>query len=260
MFLLQRSRLIGIGLLSMLLSSYMAGQSAVPITAGEATVTDLKGTINVQLPGQAPTHASKGQIVPSGSVIDTNSGRILLHLDDGSQILVREHSRLQIVKPSLLDPTYLNLLLGRIRARISKRTGGAPSFQMGTPSAVISVRGTQFLVEVDRRQTTEVDVLDGTVQVTGTQAGSRAVMLEPGFSTRVGFGTDPESPIPSEDIRPEIEQDEQETDELMSQNKHRSRSEEGETSPSGVPERTDHQEQSGGHETQNPDQSEDPHR
>ena len=43
--------------------------------------------------------------------------------------------------------------------------GGSPAFQIGTPSAVISVRGTKFNVEVDRRGFTEVDVDEGVVEL-----------------------------------------------------------------------------------------------
>ena len=111
-------------------------------------------------------------------------------------------------QPSLTDPSYLQLLLGRIRALINKRTGGAVPFELGTPSAVIAVRGTQFDVEVNSRNVTEVDVVDGLVEVYGRNAGGGSVLLEPGFSTRVGMGADPEQPERTNEIRPEVERPE----------------------------------------------------
>src|ERR1700724_958280 len=55
---------------------------------------------------------------------------------DGSQVLVSPHTQVVLKQPSLFDPSYLRLLLGRIRAQISKRTGGSPSFQIGWQSGL----------------------------------------------------------------------------------------------------------------------------
>jgi hypothetical protein len=113
-----------------------------------------------------------------------------------------------VEQPSLTDPSYFQLLLGRIRALISKRTGGAVPFELGTPSAVIAVRGTQFEVEVNSRNVTEVDVVEGLVEVYGRNAAGGSVLLEPGFSTRVGLDSGPEQPAPTNEIRPEVERPE----------------------------------------------------
>jgi hypothetical protein len=115
---------------------------------------------------------------------------------------------LQVQQPSLNDPSYFQLLLGRIRALINKRTGGAVPFELGTPSAVIAVRGTQFDVEVNSRNVTEVDVIDGLVEVSGRDPAAGSVLLEPGFSTRVGLDSGPEQPEPTNEIRPEVERPE----------------------------------------------------
>jgi hypothetical protein len=100
------------------------------------------------------------------------------------------------------------LLLGRIRALINKRTGGAVPFELGTPSAVIAVRGTQFDVEVNPRKVTEVDVVDGLVEVYARNAVGGSVLVEPGFSTRVGPDSGPEQPEPTNEMRPEVERPE----------------------------------------------------
>jgi hypothetical protein len=173
-----------------------------------ASVTDWKGDVRLSLPGQSPSNPLRGEQLPAGTILDTGSGRLLLRLGDGSELLVRPHSRLQLQQPSLTDPSFLQLLLGRIRALVNKRTGGTVPFELGTPSAVIAVRGTQFDVEVDRRNVTEVDVIDGLVEVSGRSPGAGSVLLEPGFSTRVGLGLDPEQPEPTNEIRPEVERPE----------------------------------------------------
>ena len=69
----------------------------------------------------------------------------------------------------------------------SKAYGGSPAFQIGTPSAVISVRGTKFDVEVDRRGFTEVDVDEGVVELEAVTGRGQSVLITAGFSSRVGM-------------------------------------------------------------------------
>ncbi len=184
--------------------------SSTPTTAAiaGATIAEWKGNIRLNLPGQLPSNPMRGEQLPPGTILDTGSGRLLLRLSDGGEVIVRAHTRLQVQQPSLTDPSYFQLLLGRIRALINKRTGGAVPFELGTPSAVIAVRGTQFEVEVNSRNVTEVDVVDGLVEVYGRNAAGGSVLLEPGFSTRVGLDSGPEQPEPTNEMRPEVERPE----------------------------------------------------
>src|SRR5712664_70971 len=184
------------------------GSSPASAAIAGATIAEWKGNIRLSLPGQLPSNPSRGEQLPPGTILDTGSGRLLLRLSDGSEVIVRAHTRLQVQQPSLTDPSYFQLLLGRIRALINKRTGGAVPFELGTPSAVIAVRGTQFDVEVNPRNVTEVDVVDGLVEVYGRNAAGGSVLLEPGFSTRVGMDSGPEQPEPTNEMRPEVERPE----------------------------------------------------
>jgi len=181
-----------------------AGPAPASAAIAGASVTDWKGNVRLSLPGQSSSNPLRGEQLPAGTILDTGSGRLLLRLNDGSEVLVRPHSRLQLQQPSLTDPSYLQLLIGRIRALINKRTGGTVPFELGTPSAVIAVRGTQFDVEVNRRNVTEVDVIDGLVEVSGRGPGAASVLLEPGFSTRVALDSGPEQPEPTNEMRPEV--------------------------------------------------------
>jgi hypothetical protein len=183
---------------------------STPVTAAiaGATIAEWNGNIRLSLPGQSASNPLRGEQLPPGTILDTGSGRLLLRLSDGSEVIVRAHTRLQVQQPSLTDPSYFQLLLGRIRALINKRTGGAVPFELGTPSAVIAVRGTQFDVEVNPRNVTEVDVVDGLVEVYRRNSTGGSVLLEPGFSTRVGIDSGPEQPEPTNEMRPEVERPE----------------------------------------------------
>ena len=172
--------------------------NTVPVSApfAGATISDWKGKIHLNLPGQPQSAPVIGETLPPGTVLETGGGKLLLQLTDGSQVLIRAHTRLTVQQPSPSDPGYFQLLLGRIRAMITKHTGGAPPFELGTPSAVIAVRGTQFEVEVNRQQETEVDVSQGVVEVTGRYSHT-SVLVHAGSSTRVGMDSGPEDPRPT---------------------------------------------------------------
>ena len=171
-----------------------------------ATVSDFKGIISIQLPGHGLATPSRGLVLPAETLISTeDGGRMLLRLSDGSDLLVRSNTRLVLKAPEPGTWRYLQLMIGHVRAEIQKRLGGAPGFQIGTPSAVISVRGTSFDVEVNRTGITEVDVHEGVVQLDSAKGMGESVLIRAGYSSRVGFEAGPESPRPTRDMRPDLD-------------------------------------------------------
>jgi FecR protein len=170
-----------------------------------ATISDFKGKVSIQLPAQAFAAPVRGEVLPPDTTVNTDEGRLLLKLSDGSDVLVRPHTKLLLKQPEASGWKYFQLMLGRIRTQIQKRTGGSPAFQIGTPSAVISVRGTKFDVEVDRRGFTEVDVDEGVVELEAVTGRGESVLITAGFSSRVGMETGPEVPRPTQDMRPQLD-------------------------------------------------------
>lgn len=191
------------------------GQSVAPSSAqvphGGAVVLDFSGKIRVRGAGGTSLVLSRSGILPQGAIIETDpNAKVLLRLEDGSEILLREGSHLELNQESLpTGNTLFELILGKLRAVVTKRYSGTPSFQLGTPSAIVAVRGTKFEVEVNNHKVTEVDVEQGLVQVTGRAASEPSVLLEPGFSTRVGLDRIPEAPIPTSRIRPDPRQEQE---------------------------------------------------
>jgi len=171
-----------------------------------ATISDVRGRVSIQLPGQASfSEPARGTLLPPETTISTDDGRLLLRLSDGSEILVRSHTRLVLKQPETNAWRYLQLMIGRIHSQIQKHLGGTPPLQIGTPSAVISVRGTAFDVEVDRRGITEVDVQEGTVELDSNSGRGEPVLITAGFSSRVGHESGPEAPRPTHDLRPDLD-------------------------------------------------------
>jgi uncharacterized membrane protein YgcG len=179
--------------------------AAVNAPYAGATISDFKGKVSIQLPTQALGAPVRGEILPPETTVSTDEGRLLLKLADGSDILVRPHTKLVLKQPETNGWKYFQMLIGRVRTSIQKHLGGTPGFQIGTPSAVISVRGTRFDVEVDRRGFTQVDVEEGVVQLEATSGRGEAVLITAGFSSRVGMETGPEVPRPTRDLRPQLD-------------------------------------------------------
>jgi hypothetical protein len=177
-------------------------QSVSNVPLGGGFVSEWTGQISLQLPGKPSSKPKRGERLPVGTLIETHAGIMVLTLKDDSQILIRPHTRLVLKQPARGDWEYLKVIVGWIRAYITIRTGGAPPFELGTPSAVVAVRGTRFNVIVNKAGTTEVDVFKGLVEVAGIGIPGKSVLVRPGFSTRVAVGKPPITPVPTYDIRP----------------------------------------------------------
>ncbi len=166
--------------------------TALPV--GAATVAEVKGKIALYAPQGGELAAQRGLVLVPESRIETEKGSVLLTLQDGSQVLVKAHSRVVLKDPNQDKGYYLELLIGKIVNKVQKRLGSNPSFRMGTPTAVITVRGTRFEVEVSKKLRTYVVVYEGLVEVGGLIGGAPPVLLRPGFSTNVERDRGPDQP------------------------------------------------------------------
>ena len=181
---------------------WVVGAEAQPASQGQATalpygsavVADFKGKITLRVQDGTTAAVKKGLVLAADTTIETGKGSILLSLADGSQVLIKEYTRAQLQSPQKSPGNFLQLLLGNIVAKVQKRLGMEPSFRMGTPTAVITVRGTRFSVEVTKKNKTIVEVYEGLVEVVGLAAPERPVMIRPGFSSQVGLDGAPDTP------------------------------------------------------------------
>lgn len=162
--------------LLVLITACFAASQEPPTTnlaVGSAVVAEFKGEISLRSPQGEALTLNPGMELPAGTAIQTmKDSSLLLNLQDNSQILVKASSRVVLRSPIEGRGDYLELLIGRILAKIQKRLGNTPSFRMGTPTAVITVRGTRFSVEVNKKQKTFVEVFEGVVEVAGLVPGA----------------------------------------------------------------------------------------
>lgn len=171
------------------------------LTIGSATVSEFKGEVSIRSPQGEPISAQRGLVVVAESRIEVGKGSLLLSLADGSQVLVKSHSQVVLKAPNQDKGFSLELLLGKVVNKIQKRLGTTPSFRMGTPTAVITVRGTRFSAEVNKKQRTTVEVFEGLVEVEGIGALGPPVLIRPGFATWVERNRNPETPRQMENLR-----------------------------------------------------------
>jgi ferric-dicitrate binding protein FerR (iron transport regulator) len=173
-----------------------APQTAPPtsLPVGSATVTQLKGDVVLHGTQGEVLTAQPGMILVAETTIETDKGNVLLELQDGSQVLVKPHSRVVLKSPDQGKGYFFELFLGKVVNKIQKRLGSTPSFRMGTPTAVITVRGTRFEVEVTRKLRTYVTVYEGIVEVAGFMGTGPPVLLRPGYFTGVDRDREPTQP------------------------------------------------------------------
>lgn len=192
------SRSIRIALMTVVVFMFAAAQTAPPqqtvLPVDSAEISEVKGTVMLYSPQGLSLTAQRGVTLTAESTIETAKGSVLLDLQDGSQVLVKSHSNVVLKAPSRGKGYSLELLIGKILVKVQKRLGNTPSFRMGTPTAVITVRGTRFSVEVNKKSKTIVDVFEGLVEVAGLTEGAPHVLITPGFSTGVEQNRAPEQP------------------------------------------------------------------
>jgi len=105
-----------------------------------------------------------GQTLDENYVIKTEAkSKVELLLFDGTKIVVSEKSEIILSKITPQEKT-IQQKIGKTRFKVSKIQQGA-KFETITPTAVMSVRGTEFSVFVKEDLSTEVKVFEGIVSV-----------------------------------------------------------------------------------------------
>ena len=146
----------------------------------------IKGQVSV-LRDSSPWALNIGDsIQPQQIVITGPDGSALFQVADGSKFEVYPNSRV-IFRANRGDwKDLLEVLLGKVKVEIEK-IGGQPNYnKVHTPTAVISVRGTVFDVDVeDEDATTLVLVEEGQVEVRHLLQTGNSKVLNPGEWIRI---------------------------------------------------------------------------
>ena len=155
-------RYISVIFLTLVLAFQVLGAAKRPIAA----IKEVMGIVKVRhVDERSFETASPGNMLYSGDRLRTfdHSSAALLFID-GSQIKVRDNSDL-ILQAERLDErnldTKLDLPIGDIWAKVTRRDS---KFEVETPSATASVKGTEFAIKVDEFGNSDLFVLEGLIE------------------------------------------------------------------------------------------------
>jgi len=181
--------------------------------ASSSSLEVLDGVVAVSRDGTQFTEGRDGDLLQQGDVVRTgDDSHAVLTFFDGSTIEVEPNS--QIVVEALTATPSGDIVMklrqdfGRTWHVVSRALTPNSKYEVDTPTATASVRGTAFLVTVAPSGRSNFQTTDGHVAAT---AGGKEVSVLPGFETNVDpGGTPPEPPSPTPDppalIRIVIEQ------------------------------------------------------
>ncbi len=182
------------------------------------SVTSLTGDVHIER-GGTTVPATQGMAVDVGDrIVTAANSRVTIMLHDNSKLELDESTSLVIDNQAVTASsrnTKLSLFSGLVRSFVSYTSSPTPNFEVHTPNAVASARGTQYdtstetqppgtMSEEDRkkykdcRRFTQVSVYEGTVEVLNTtNPGGGSVQVPAGHQTWVvcGFAPFPPSEI-----------------------------------------------------------------
>ena len=127
-----------------LFSSLAVAVQAATVTA---TVMEIAGKVEYQLPGKDWRPAKAGDSLPKGTIISTGFKSTAVLKVGTSSITVKPITRLSLedlIQSESGSQTQLFLMAGRVKADVTPQAGKKIEFQVKSATATASVRGTGF--------------------------------------------------------------------------------------------------------------------
>jgi hypothetical protein len=180
----------------------MAAVSAANAQNTVGTVTHLQGAANIQRNGGTIAGAPNMPVLLHDKILTDANSSLTIALVDNSSLQLGPSSTLTIDQSVLVNgvgaPSRVGLLGGDLHSVIvGAMRGSSTTFQVNTPNAIGAVRGTEWSTHYDEdehqgspgcRQTTRVDVQDGTVLVCNTASPPECKSVPAGQRTEVRCG------------------------------------------------------------------------
>ena len=131
---------------------------------------------------------SSGMELKSGDIIKTGSGSNAdITYKDGSKIAVKEKSTITVGNAGIKDSENVSISSGNLFATF-KKMGKDNKKKVYTPTAVASVRGTEFKVSVSKSGETRVDLDEGKLDLNNPYGDKK---LESGDMSETNLGDAP---------------------------------------------------------------------
>jgi len=137
---------------------------SIPPEASAWTVSKIKGSASLIREGDREAKLAHGMTVGAGDLIQTQRGAKVLLEEEGQHLWIGGGTRFIIEKGKVEQnkPQILNLVYGKVRAIVNKKSAG--QYQYRTRTAVAGVRGTEFFFSSDDTQDLFC-TLEGSVEV-----------------------------------------------------------------------------------------------
>src|SRR5512134_3739920 len=148
--------------------------------AGIATVVDVVNEGYRQPPGADETTAKAAdELVQNEALRTEEESTIAVKFVDGSELSVEQSSEM-VLSDYVYDGSAASGLINLNNGLFHFTSNGKPDqgVKLKTPVATIGVRGTEFLVHVDRDEATIIDILSGAVEATPHGTGKSVVCVE----------------------------------------------------------------------------------
>lgn len=166
-----------------------------------ARVVDMHGEAWLHEENADRTEALRsGSLVFAGDLLTTGSdSNLTLEFVDGSRLLLQGDSRLRMSRLGIfgdsgMTDTRLRLDKGRLETQVAPRQGPATRFEISTPSAITSVRGTDYRVDQEAAaRLSRAEVLQGQI---GVQGAGVSRLVKPGQGVVVVANQPPKPPVP----------------------------------------------------------------
>jgi hypothetical protein len=174
---------------------------------GAGIIKELHGTANVQRNGHEIAAMPAMPILVGDKLTTSGQSKVTIELADGSQLIISEATAVVIDRTitSAVD-SRIDLFKGELRS-IVHAAAKVPGFEVHTPNAVASVRGTDFETEYIEGKPcpgfpqclryTDIGVYKGIVEVHNpTSLKSISVQVTAGYETTVPCELPPANPAP----------------------------------------------------------------
>jgi len=176
-------------------------ESTAQPAAGQGAQSPEAGQISRLIPQVQVDRGSQHIVAEVSSAVYWNdelrsgpSGRAHVTLKDGSQLNLGSDSNLRIVQhDAQAQQTSLDLLMGRVRGKITKLSRPNAKFEIHTPMGIAGLVGTDLSLLVTN-DFTELMVFDGTVRF--TTLNGQSVTVTAGNKIRISKAGTVDGPLP----------------------------------------------------------------
>jgi hypothetical protein len=155
----------------------VSAQAAIQVVSTKGEAAFLSGTQWKPL--------VKGQTIAEGTKLSTGINSSAVLNIDGSIVTMKPLTSIKIYRNSVnqsTKETSLGLQYGTVQAKVDKVSKVRTKFNITTPVATSSVRGTEEIVSFGPTSGMKVDVVEGTIQAHNTQGASNAISGRQSFA------------------------------------------------------------------------------